>query len=129
MAQIPIVAGQVLLPIDSSAASPAIRIGGSLDATAGTGITGTMSSVAVTVAGTSRIAASTTGASVTGTLAVSGALTAASIATTSPMVLVNLTTVQRDALTAATGMIIFNTTDTVVQVYDGSAWVDLAVAP
>jgi len=36
-----------------------------------------------------------------------------------------MTTTVRDALTAAAGMVIFNTTDTKLQVYDGSAWVDL----
>lgn len=36
-----------------------------------------------------------------------------------------LTSGQRDGLTAASGMIIFNTTLAVVQAYDGSAWVTL----
>jgi len=36
-----------------------------------------------------------------------------------------MTTTVRDALTAEAGMVVFNTTDTKLQVYDGSAWVDL----
>ena len=35
------------------------------------------------------------------------------------------TTAQRDALTSVAGDIIYNTTDTKVQVYDGAAWNDL----
>jgi hypothetical protein len=35
------------------------------------------------------------------------------------------TTAQRDALTSATGDMIYNSTDSKVQVYDGSAWQDL----
>ena len=37
----------------------------------------------------------------------------------------NLTTVQRDALTPAAGMIIYNTTDNKFQGRTGAAWVDL----
>jgi hypothetical protein len=36
-----------------------------------------------------------------------------------------MTTTVRDALTAAAGMVIFNTTDTKLQVYDGSSWINL----
>ena len=36
-----------------------------------------------------------------------------------------ITTTVRDALTAAAGMVVFNTTDTKLQVYDGSSWVNL----
>jgi hypothetical protein len=36
-----------------------------------------------------------------------------------------MTTTVRDALTAEAGMVVFNTTDTKLQVYDGSAWVNL----
>ena len=35
------------------------------------------------------------------------------------------TTTQRNALTSATGDMIYNTTDSKVQVYDGSAWTDM----
>ena len=35
------------------------------------------------------------------------------------------TTTQRDALTSAAGDIIYNTTDSKVQFYNGSAWNDL----
>ena len=37
----------------------------------------------------------------------------------------SMTTTQRDALTAAAGMVVFNTTDTKLQVYTGSTWADL----
>lgn len=43
----------------------------------------------------------------------------------SPHVFVNLTTTERDALTAEPGMMIFNTTDTKLQCYDGTAWNNL----
>ena len=36
-----------------------------------------------------------------------------------------MTTTTRDGLTATAGMVVFNTTDTKLQVYTGSAWVDL----
>ena len=35
------------------------------------------------------------------------------------------TTTQRDALTSAAGDIIYNTTDSKVQFYNGSSWADL----
>ena len=38
------------------------------------------------------------------------------------IVLPSMTTTERDALTAAEGMIIYNTTDVQVQVYENSAW-------
>ena len=37
----------------------------------------------------------------------------------------SMTTTERNALTAAAGMVVFNTTDTKLQVYTGSAWADL----
>ena len=37
----------------------------------------------------------------------------------------NMTTTVRDALTAEAGMVVFNTTDTKLQVYTGSTWADL----
>ncbi len=37
----------------------------------------------------------------------------------------SMTTTARNALTAAAGMVVFNTTDTKLQVYTGSAWEDL----
>lgn len=43
----------------------------------------------------------------------------------SPMKLVNLSTTQRNALTASNGMMIYNTTDNKFQGYAGGAWVDL----
>ena len=36
-----------------------------------------------------------------------------------------MSTTDRDAMTAEAGMVVFNTTDTKLQVYTGSAWVDL----
>ena len=37
----------------------------------------------------------------------------------------NYTTTQRDALTSVAGDLIYNSTDSEVQVYDGSSWVSL----
>ncbi len=42
-----------------------------------------------------------------------------------PHVFVNLTTTARNALTAESGMMIFNTTDVKLQCYDGTAWNNL----
>jgi len=42
-----------------------------------------------------------------------------------PHVFVNLTTTERDALTAESGMMIFNTTDVKLQCYDGTTWNNL----
>ena len=47
------------------------------------------------------------------------------IQATAPFRLVNLTSAERDNLTASTGMMIYNTTTDKAQVYAGSAWVDL----
>ena len=41
------------------------------------------------------------------------------------VVFTNLTQTQRDALTAQTGGVIFNTTTNKLQVYNGTSWVDL----
>lgn len=45
--------------------------------------------------------------------------------TTSVLKVSRLTATQRDALTPAQGMIVFNTTATKLQVYNGLAWADL----
>lgn len=45
--------------------------------------------------------------------------------TTKAVVLSRMTTTERDALTAIAGMVVFNTTTTKFQGYDGSSWVDL----
>jgi|TARA_R100000081_G_C4760931_1_gene139825 hypothetical protein len=45
--------------------------------------------------------------------------------TTGALKVSRLTTTQRDALTAAVGMIIYNTTDSKFQGYAGSSWVNL----
>jgi len=42
-----------------------------------------------------------------------------------PHIFVNLTTTERDALSADSGMMIFNTTDVKLQCYDGTAWNNL----
>lgn len=42
-----------------------------------------------------------------------------------PIIFVNLTTTERDALSAQSGMVIFNTSTSKLQVFDGSNWVDL----
>lgn len=50
---------------------------------------------------------------------------APAIEDTKPHVFVNLTTTERNALTAESGMMIFNTTDVKLQCYDGTAWNNL----
>ncbi len=45
--------------------------------------------------------------------------------TTAALTLPRMTTTQRNALTAAVGMIIYNTTDSKFQGYAGSSWVNL----
>jgi len=42
-----------------------------------------------------------------------------------PLNLKSYTTTQRDALTSAAGDMIYNTTDSKVQFYNGTAWNDL----
>ena len=42
-----------------------------------------------------------------------------------PLNLKSYTTTQRDALTSAAGDVIYNTTDSKVQFYNGSSWGDL----
>ena len=42
-----------------------------------------------------------------------------------PLNLKSYTTTERDALTSAAGDIIYNTTDSKVQFYNGSSWSDL----
>lgn len=49
----------------------------------------------------------------------------AEIALNGPSVFYNVTTTQRNSLSASAGMVVFNTTDLKLQVYNGSAWVDL----
>jgi hypothetical protein len=57
------------------------------------------------------------------TLGTSSALEISS--TTKALVVSRMNTTQRNNMTAAAGMIIFNTTDSKFQGYDGSGWVDL----
>lgn len=45
--------------------------------------------------------------------------------TTGAMLLPRMTTVQRDALTAANGMVIYNTTTKAVEGYEDGSWVNL----
>ncbi len=55
-----------------------------------------------------------------------GALTIGTLTlSVGPLQLKSLTTTQRDALTAANGMLIYNSTDSKFQGYEGGAWVDL----
>ena len=42
-----------------------------------------------------------------------------------PLNLKNYTTTQRDALTSVAGDIVFNTTTSTVQFYNGSSWADM----
>ena len=42
-----------------------------------------------------------------------------------PLNLKNYTTTERDALTSSAGDVIYNTTDSKVQFYNGSSWSDL----
>ena len=65
----------------------------------------------------------TTPAAVTGTT-ISGTSMAVT-GTAGAMTLNTVTTTQRNALTAAVGMIVYNSTDSKIQAYAGSAWVDL----
>ena len=66
---------------------------------------------------------STAKLTVTGDAAVSGSLTVTT--TTGAVTLPRMTTTQRNALTAAAGMMIYNTSTNKFQGYDGSAWRDL----
>ena len=42
-----------------------------------------------------------------------------------PLNLKNYTTTERDALTSSAGDVIYNTTDSKVQFYNGTSWADL----
>jgi len=57
------------------------------------------------------------------TVQINNALTVTS--TTAALTVSRMTTTQRNALTAAVGMIIYNTTDSKFQGYAGSSWVNL----
>ena len=87
-----------------------------------------------TITGTGAIAGTFTGnidgivggntpAAVTGT-AISGTSIAVT-GTAGAMTLNTVTTAERNALSAAVGMIVYNSTTTTIQAYAGSAWVDL----
>ena len=69
------------------------------------------------------IVGGTTPAAVTGT-AISGTSIAVT-GTAGAMTLNTVTTTQRNALSAAVGMIVYNSTTSKIQAYAGSAWVDL----
>jgi len=64
-----------------------------------------------------------TPAAITGT-AISGTSIAVT-GTAGAMTLNSVTTTQRNALTAAVGMVVYNSTTSKIQAYAGSAWVDL----
>lgn len=114
----PTVAQRVLLPIDGTADQPSLRIGGTLAGHEGTGLYGSMASVALSVAGSQVLEATASGVTITG-----------SLTSTAPLILTTMTEAARDALTPVAGMIILNTDTSAVNVYDGSDWVELAVAP
>ena len=61
----------------------------------------------------------------TGTVPLLIETNATAIKENKPHVFVNLTTTERNALTAESGMMIFNTTDVKLQCYDGTAWNNL----
>jgi hypothetical protein len=69
------------------------------------------------------IVGGTTPAAVTGT-AISGTSIAVT-GTAGAMTLNTVTTAERNALSAAVGMIVYNSTTSTIQAYAGSAWVDL----
>jgi len=63
------------------------------------------------------------GFTVQGELTSKGAVTVTT--TTGALTVPRLTTTQRNALTAAVGMVVYNTTDSKFQGYAGSSWVNL----
>jgi len=69
------------------------------------------------------IVGGTTPAAVTGT-AISGTSIAVT-GTAGAMTLNTVTTTQRNALSAANGMVVYNSTDSKIQAYAGGAWVNL----
>jgi len=86
-------------------------------------ITGTGAIAGTFTGNIDGIVGGTTPAAVTGT-----AISGTSIAVTGvagAMTLNTVTTTQRNALTAAVGMIVYNSTTSKIQAYAGSAWVDL----
>lgn len=54
-----------------------------------------------------------------------GALDVETLVVGETLTLANLTTAERDALTAANGMVIYNTTDNKLQAYENGAWANL----
>ena len=53
-------------------------------------------------------------------------LSSSEITMNSPVIFPNFTTTERNAISnPVAGMVVFNTTDTKLQVYTGSGWVDL----
>ena len=105
--------------------SPTITGTGAIAGTFTGNITGNvLGNVTGNVTGTvDGIVGGTTPAAVTGT-AISGTSMAVT-GTAGAMTLNTVTTTQRNALTAAVGMIVYNSTDSKIQAYAGSAWVDL----
>jgi len=86
-------------------------------------ITGTGAIAGTFTGNIDGIVGGTTPAAVTGT-AISGTSIAVT-GTGGAMTLNTVTTTQRNALTAAVGMIVYNSTTSKIQAYAGSAWVDL----
>ena len=86
-------------------------------------ITGTGAIAGTFTGNIDGIVGGTTPAAVTGT-AISGTSIAVT-GTAGAMTLNTVTTTQRNALSAAVGMIVYNSTTSKIQAYAGSAWVDL----
>jgi hypothetical protein len=80
---------------------------------------GTVSTVAASAFEAAGLSLPYTGGTMTGQINFSGT-------THAGIKLISLTTTQRNALTAANGMLIYNTTSAKVQKYEGGAWADVA---
>lgn len=121
----PVVANLVVGPIDRTAANPSISFGASAENNSGTGIRGDILSMAISISGVDMLSLAPSGISFPGTvqgpITISGQLSVYGGA----IVLPSFTTTARNALTPAAGWMIFNSTDSVAQVYDGTIWNDL----
>lgn len=116
----PIVANLVVNPIDRTAATPSISFGGSADDNSGTGIYGSIIGIHMCILGSDIMVASASSISFAVAVNLTGQITFSQ-----PIVVPSFTTIARDALTPAAGWMIFNSTDLVGQMYDGTVWQDL----
>jgi len=104
----------------------AIFIDGQSNATTNWGIVQSSTANDNAFAGDTRVGSTTAPTStldVTGKLKVSAGIELTGV--TQPLTLPRLTTTQRDALTAAEGMMVYNTTTTAFEGYNGTVWVAL----